>query len=64
MERKELLKSQRALMQIKVAQADAAQAEAQATINLIASELGIDPKETWRLTPDGAAFEKPEPETK
>ena len=56
--RKELLKSQRALIALKVAQADAARAEAQATINLVAEELGLDIKDEWRLAPDGSAFEK------
>ena len=65
MERKELLKSQRDLLIIRMGQAQAAQAEVQATINQIATELGLDiVKETWRLTEDGAAFVKVEPEKK
>lgn len=60
MERKGLLKSQQELVRLKMAQVSAAQIEAQATVNLIATELGIDPKEAWTLSPDGAFFEKQE----
>jgi len=58
MERKELLKSQQELVRLKLAQA---RADFQATINTVASELGIDPSEKWVLSPDFAYFEKPEP---
>jgi len=65
MERKELLKSQRELIAIRLAQAQAAQSEFQATLNQVALELGIDPNEKWRLTDDGAFFERQEkPENK
>ena len=57
---KPLLASQRELIRIKQAQAQAVAADLQATINSIAIELGINPDENWRLTPDLAAFEKPE----
>ena len=65
MERKELLKSQQELIRLKMAQINAVQAEAQATVNLIAAELGIDPNEKWNLSADGKFFEKVEsPEEK
>ena len=60
MERKELFKSQQELLRLKMAQAQAVQADLQATLNTVAVELGIDPKEKWQLTPDGIAFEKVE----
>jgi len=61
MERKALLKSHQELIRLKAAQANAAQTEMQATVNLIASELGIDLNEKWNLTEDGTAFIKVEP---
>jgi hypothetical protein len=64
MERKELLKSQQELIRLKMGQANAAQAEMQATVNLIATELGIDLNEKWNLTEDGAAFVKSDPPEK
>ena len=64
MERKELLKSQQELLRLKQAQAQAAQADLQATLNTIASELGIDPNERWTLSPDLTRLEKMEPPTK
>lgn len=60
MEQKALLKSQRELIAIRVAQAQAATAEAQAAINNAALELDIDIKEEWTLSADGRFFEKRE----
>ena len=60
MEQKPLLKSQRDLIAIRVAQVQAATAEAQAAVNNAAAELGIDPKEEWTLSADGRFFERPE----
>jgi hypothetical protein len=60
MEQKALLKSQRDIIAIRLTQAQAAQNEAHAAINNAAIELGIDPKETWTLSPDLAYFEKAE----
>jgi len=63
MERKELLKSQQELIRLKIGQVNAAQTELQATLNIVATELGIDViKELWKLTSDGVAFEKVEQE--
>jgi hypothetical protein len=60
-EQKLLLHSHRELIRLKLAQAQAAQADLQTTLNTVAVELGIDIKnELWRLTPDGTAFEKAE----
>ena len=64
MERKELLKSQQELLRLKMGQVNAAQADLQATLNTIASELGIDPNEHWTLSPDLTRLEKMEPPTK
>lgn len=61
MERKSLLKSHQELVRLKMAQLNAFQAEVQATVNLIASELGIDPNEKWSLSEDGSMFVKVEP---
>jgi phage terminase small subunit len=64
MQNKGLLKSQQELFRLKQAQAQAAQADLQATLNTIASELGIDPNEHWTLSPDLTRLEKMEPPTK
>ena len=63
-ERKELLKSQRELLRLKMAQASAVQAEVQTTINIIATELGIDIQESWLFSPEGGYFEKVEEKPK
>jgi len=67
MESKKLLASQRNLIALKkemaenaIRQAQAMNAELQQTINLCASELGIDLKESWNLSEDGGYFEKRE----
>lgn len=60
MEKKELLKSQRELIAIRIAQAQTAQNEVQAAVNNAAAELGIDLKEKWTLSADGRFFEKAE----
>lgn len=66
MEQKTLLVSQKKLIQMKkavaenaVRQAQAANADLQATINLCASELGIDIKhEKWLLSDDISFFQR------
>lgn len=61
MERKQLLKSQQEFLRMKLGQAHAAQAEAQAALDLVAAELSIDPSEKWTLTQDLLYLEKPRP---
>ena len=60
MERKELLKSQQELIRLTGARVNAVQVEAQAIVNMIAAELGIDLNEKWNLSADGKFFEKVE----
>jgi hypothetical protein len=58
---KDLLKSQQELIRMKILAANQAQADLQATVKIVAGELGIPPTETWRLSADGTMFEKLEP---
>ena len=60
MENKKLLGSQQEFLRLKLAQARAAQAEAQAAVNIVARELGIDPNERWGLADDLTHFAKAE----
>ena len=60
MEQKALLKSQRELIAIRLAQAQAAQNEAQAAVNNAAVELGLKIKDAWTLSKDLMFFEKAE----
>lgn len=64
MQRKELLKSQRELVRLKIANLSTVQADVQNTVNTVATELGLDIKENWRLSDDGCFFEKIEPPKK
>jgi len=57
-EQKQLFKSHQELIRLKMDRVNSVQAELQATINLVAVELGIDPSETWKLMPDLTVFEK------
>jgi hypothetical protein len=60
MEQKALLKSQRELIAIRLAQAQAAQNEALAAINNAATELGLNIEDKWTLSKDLLSFEKRE----
>jgi len=60
MEQKALLKSQRELIAIRLAQAQAAQNEAQNAINNAATELGLKIEDKWTLSKDLMFFEKAE----
>jgi len=58
-----LLKSQRDLIAIRIAQAQAAQNEAQNAVNNAAVELGLKIEDKWTLSKDLMFFEKQEKAT-
>ena len=55
----ELKKSHLELIRLKGASLQSAQAELQATLGVIAEELGIAPEDSKNWTFDGKGFEKP-----